>query len=335
MGSNGCLAYGAPTACGAHQTCTVAAGTASCTCNADPTCTTGGTTCQGQASYVTCQTDGQGCVYAAGTTSCPNGACYDAAGSAQCCTNGCSPAGSRCQGNTPITCAVGSNGCLQQTQGTACSGSTPTCMGGSCIAQACNISKPCGTGYCCSGSTCVSLGPTTCAESGGPCVDCTDGTHYGSACLAGGKCGCASNADCTSNLDGNYCFTGGGLGNGPECGCRTVSDCPANAGGCCSSGSFCTPFGWFVPAGYQPANTVCSVGSFINPATNGAPCSAQTCGASLCCDQSQFPYGRRGVCTESSGCGSDGMCGGSQQPCCAGTRCAADLGLSCKMGLCQ
>ncbi|MFA5060796.1 MAG: right-handed parallel beta-helix repeat-containing protein [Candidatus Pacearchaeota archaeon] len=52
------------------------------------------------------------------------------------CTNdaGCSSAGSFCEGNTPYTCILGSDGCLDRTNGQTCS-SGEICVNGQCVVQ--------------------------------------------------------------------------------------------------------------------------------------------------------------------------------------------------------
>jgi hypothetical protein len=79
LGSNGCYAYGAPVPCASpHQTCTGTAGSAACTCNVTPPCTTTGKVCASANVLETCSTDSQGCVYGSANTTCTN-ACYSGA----------------------------------------------------------------------------------------------------------------------------------------------------------------------------------------------------------------------------------------------------------------
>jgi hypothetical protein len=56
--------------CGPHQTCTAGAGTASCRCAVDPTCSAPGDVCTSTTSLVECVTDDQGCTYAFSTSTC-------------------------------------------------------------------------------------------------------------------------------------------------------------------------------------------------------------------------------------------------------------------------
>jgi hypothetical protein len=126
-GSNGCLAYGTPTACGTHQSCTGAPGSAACTCNAYPPCTTVGKTCADGSTLATCMQDAQNCVFEMGTTPCTNGACSAGA----CCTNACTSGTTNCSTPTTLqTCTAGSNGCTAWTS-TSCAAGV-TCSEGSC-----------------------------------------------------------------------------------------------------------------------------------------------------------------------------------------------------------
>ncbi len=115
LGSNGCWAYGAPVACvGAHQSCTGAAGAATCACSTAPYCTKGPTggpsaSCVSNATIALCSIDGQGCPYETGTQACTNGACSNGS----CCVNACTAGQTMCEaGNDYLdTCILGSNGC--------------------------------------------------------------------------------------------------------------------------------------------------------------------------------------------------------------------------------
>lgn len=66
---NGCTAYNAGSACGAHQACTGTAPGAQCTCTADPTCTSASNVCTGT-TLTTCAKDAQNCFYAVSSASC-------------------------------------------------------------------------------------------------------------------------------------------------------------------------------------------------------------------------------------------------------------------------
>jgi hypothetical protein len=110
LGSNGCYSYGAAVACGTHQSCTGAVGSAACTCDADPPCSAVGMTCANSTTLATCTMDSQNCVYESATSTCTNGACSAGACCQNLCTNGtteCSPTSS----TNAVSCAVSSNGC--------------------------------------------------------------------------------------------------------------------------------------------------------------------------------------------------------------------------------
>lgn len=73
LASNGCWAYGTPTACtDPHQTCTGSSGSAECTCSVDPYCTSTASVCTNTMMYATCTRDTQGCYYAEAMTACGN-----------------------------------------------------------------------------------------------------------------------------------------------------------------------------------------------------------------------------------------------------------------------
>lgn len=85
---NNCLEWGAAVACGPHQQCQGAVGSAQCTCAIDPVC-------QGAASYcengtlVTCTTDSNGCAYQQTSQACSSGACEVSGSTASCCAQAC------------------------------------------------------------------------------------------------------------------------------------------------------------------------------------------------------------------------------------------------------
>lgn len=162
LGGNGCYSYGAPIACGTHQSCTGPAGTAACTCNTDPVCSAVGSACASGTTLATCSKDAQSCVYESATSTCTNGACSAAA----CCTNTCTPGQTSCAAGQLATCTLGSSGCYSYAAPVACQANA-TCAAGACA---------CNSGY------------TNC---GGACVDCA----AGSLC-AGQSCACASTAQC-------------------------------------------------------------------------------------------------------------------------------------------
>jgi hypothetical protein len=332
--------------CGSNQTCTGSPGSVACTCNADAQCTVAGGTCTGSASMVTCAVDSDGCLFTSGTPTCTNGACYGPAGSAQCCTNACTTAGTTCQGNTPVTCAAGPDGCLVQTQGTPCGGSTPACVGGVCTSVSCtNQAGQCPAGYCCNSGTCVANAPATCGAGGGQCTNCATDSR-GEACVngvcgctssadcsadqgvgslcSGNRCGCTTNADCTTQRRGAVCSAMGGGSN--ICGCNSAADCASSGltpGGCCQQVCY--------QNGSTNGSLLCDNGTFVTPAA-GDPC-VNSCGAGLCCDQTAGAAAL-GTCIAATCI--NGACGSGGNYCCpasAGAQCAA--GYSCVSGICH
>jgi len=100
LGSNGCLAYSAPVACGAHQSCTGATGAATCSCNPNE-CVSANPVCAGSTAVATCGLDAQGCYYAVTSTACS---------ASQTCGGGscnCNPGLTNC-GGACVSCAAGS-----------------------------------------------------------------------------------------------------------------------------------------------------------------------------------------------------------------------------------
>jgi hypothetical protein len=113
--------WGVAVACGPLQTCTGLAGTAQCTCNADPVCITRGGTCATASTLTTCALDNDGCFYALSSVDCTNGACSGSAGSASCCTNACTAGATACFSSTQLgTCALGANGCASVSAAATC-----------------------------------------------------------------------------------------------------------------------------------------------------------------------------------------------------------------------
>src|ERR1039457_4653090 len=114
--------WGTAVACGPLQTCSGPTGTAKCTCNEDPVCSSVGSTCENPSKLATCTRDSYGCIYESSAVPCTNGACSGPVGSATCCTNACT-SGATCLSSTSLqTCAVGANGCTAS--------STTTCSTG-------------------------------------------------------------------------------------------------------------------------------------------------------------------------------------------------------------
>jgi hypothetical protein len=116
VAGNGCLAYGAPAACGTHQSCTGTAGAQACTCNVDPLCAPA-IACASATTLAVCTKDAQDCTYSNGSSACANGACSAGA----CCVNACTNGAVRCGGNAVQACNTQANGCAAWSSA-ACTG---------------------------------------------------------------------------------------------------------------------------------------------------------------------------------------------------------------------
>ncbi len=214
LGTNGCWAFAAPMPCGAHQSCSGAAGTASCTCNADPVCTTVGATCASPTSLATCTADPQGCVYASAISTCAS--C--AAGA--CCTSSCAQGQSMCVGAQLSTCTLGANGCWAY--------GTPmnTCMQGQ--------------------TTCVGSDLSTCSPRPDGCLDfaapaacptyesCSASTGTAACACIPNPCTGGARTVCTDSTTLASCSTD------KLTGCRYESNTQTCTNGACSGGVCCT-----------------------------------------------------------------------------------------------
>lgn len=197
---------------------------ATCTCAADPVCSTTSNTCASTSTLATCAKDAQGCFFESGTSACSNGACSGGA----CCTNACSSGQTECVGGQIATCALGGNGCYAYGTAAACPGANQTCAGaagsatctctattrscsGTCKANdvnACGPSctvctAPTGGSVSCNGTscfpTCTTSGQTNCS---GSCVDTTSDPNNCGAC--GSPCsGTCAHSRCTITLASN------------------------------------------------------------------------------------------------------------------------------------
>jgi hypothetical protein len=160
-----------------------------------------------------------------------------------------------------ICCPRTSSGYCTSYSSATCCGSSATCLGGSCCANAnvcgtvclsapCNSSQcetcdsssgtcvGCPSGHTCQNGTCCTNTYGTCSGNGDCCSGtCCQGTCCGSGqvCLSNGSCAtpncsvfnCLSFCVCASDTSGaEYCTTGGYSGD-----CTTDKDCPR--------GSFC------------------------------------------------------------------------------------------------
>src|ERR1017187_802332 len=173
--------WGTAVACGPLQTCSGPTGTAKCTCNEDPVCSSVGSTCENPSKLATCTRDSYGCIYESSAVPCTNGACSGPVGSATCCTNACT-SGATCLSSTSLqTCAVGANGCTAATTST-CS----VCTGAAGSATCC-------TNACTAGATCLSsTSLQSCAVGTNGCTASSTTTcSTGQVCERGGTASCA------------------------------------------------------------------------------------------------------------------------------------------------
>jgi hypothetical protein len=81
------------------------------------------------ATLVMCMHDADGCIYAAGSASCTNGACTGGAGAATCCVNACTI-------GQPLTCATGTaTGTCVADGGNGCRGLAPMACGAGLVCK--------------------------------------------------------------------------------------------------------------------------------------------------------------------------------------------------------
>jgi|GEM_PF-2319496 len=112
--------WGAGKPCGTRQTCSGPSGTAKCTCNADPVCTSIGPTCTSTSKLASCGQDGDGCFYQTSSLMCTNGACIGMSGAGTCCTNACTSGALQCGNGGIQTCQAVPNGCTTWKATSAC-----------------------------------------------------------------------------------------------------------------------------------------------------------------------------------------------------------------------
>jgi hypothetical protein len=180
LGSNGCWSLGAPVACGAHQSCTGAAGAAACTCETDPACSAAGSVCASSTMLATCSTDAQGCIFESAASTCSNCSGGD------CCTSSCAQGQVSCVSGGLSTCTLGSNGCWAYGMPVACGAH-----------QSCNAAAGKGACTCNTDPVCTSVGTTcvntttlaACSADAQNCVyESAVSTCSNGACSAGACC---------------------------------------------------------------------------------------------------------------------------------------------------
>lgn len=217
-------------------------------------------------------TGGSGGSGGACVPSCAGKACGAGDGCGGVCTAGACQPGQRCVGGQCVCDAQSCAGCCNNTTcepGTdnancgsagwvcaACSGGTPTCVGGTCTA-ACGAGTDgtCSNGYCCSGGRCVLGNTSSACGPSGTCLDCANSPSTGFACLSNGTCGCTTADDCPLQT---ACDTQTGQCSA-QCGGPKDTDC---RDGCCDATGHCVT---------GEANNACgTLGTCID-------CTAPTC----------------------------------------------------------
>jgi hypothetical protein len=282
--AQGCLFVQAgPVACGTHQGCKGAAGSAVCDCNVDPNCTTATATfCATGTTQSTCAADGDGCFYVASTVACPdhqactganpNGACGCIAPPADCAGG----AGTFCATTGSVsTCQVDGNNCVF-VSGTANCGSHQTCSGGAGVG-ACGCNAP-PAGCTTVGNFCNGAGSSSaCAQDAQNCFYVANTTTCGSRQTCGGTGACECNAGPTGcTAPGTFCDGSGKL-----------NTCAADGNGC-----------FFVSAG----PTACGANQTCSGALPGAACQCNAAPA-ICANGNAGTYCSSG--TETTTCAGD------------------------------
>lgn len=223
---NGCQIGAVPTSCAGSLTCQGAFPNAACSCPAAPAeCmgATSGNVCTSTTTYVTCGTNGDGCVVVTNSGgTCPGGTkpCTGAAGSASCqcnttppagCTAGSFMTGTFCDANGQVVqCSTDGNGCNSGSPGTACP-SPQQCRGTlPSAACACPIVPECDAAGEINGSRCSANNLLTCAAQGAcqqltttacPATGACVGTHPTSRCVDEEKTGWPTD---TGNSEGHW-----------------------------------------------------------------------------------------------------------------------------------
>jgi len=218
--------WGTAVACGAHQTCTGVVGTAKCTCNVDPVCSSVGSKCTGASTLATCAQDAQACFYQSSppVTCGVRQSCTGAVGAAACTCNAdsvCSSVGSRCTGaSTLTTCARDAQACLYQSSPPVTCGVRQSCTGAAgAAACTCNPDSVCSS----AGGTCIGASTlVTCAQDAQTCLYQASAT----TCSNGACTGAAGSASCCTNACtvGTTCLSG-----------TSLQTCAVGANGCTSA----------------------------------------------------------------------------------------------------
>jgi len=218
---NGCLAYGFPGACSdSYMSCTGSVGTANCTCNADPFCSSSASSCY-QNGIITCHQDTSGCWYHS-TSACGAQVCYVDAGTVGCCTTvGCTPGAQTCDGSGVLQTCVEMNGCTSWVPATPGCASNQKCTPGSVSGTAsCLTGCLIGGSYEAPDASEGATGTPACqmcnpSVDGGAWIARQNGTSCGAneVCSSGACVGCVADAGCTPttalcDLGTTSCTTG-------------------------------------------------------------------------------------------------------------------------------
>jgi hypothetical protein len=193
-------------ACGSCQACTGSGGTCVSVTNADdPNSACSGTqTCDGSG---TCKSkNGQTCQTA---SQCLSGNCVDTV----CCNTACNGSCQYCNGNTPGTCAIISNGTAPFPGHAACKGS------GVCAGFCNGVSASCA----------MRGAETSCAQ-----PSCSSGTNTftsGAVCDGNGMCGASSSMSCSPFICNGTASCFSGCSSGAQCVANSI--CVAGGSGTC------------------------------------------------------------------------------------------------------
>jgi hypothetical protein len=285
--AQGCMFVSAgPVACPTHQSCTGAAGSATCSCNTDPNCASGTATfCASGTSKSTCGTDANGCFYVVSTDACPahqactgsnpNGTCGCVAPPADCAGG----AGSFCATSTSVsTCQVDGNNCVF-VSGTASCGTHQSCSGGAGVG-ACGCNAP-PAGCAAVGDFCDNGASKHCAQDSDSCFFVSNTVTCGArqTCNAGtGACECNA-APTGCGTPGPFCDSNGKVsacaqdGNG----CFFINGTPAT----CGTNQTCTGGAGAAACSCNTAPAICAngaAGTYCSSGTETTTCAADSDG---------------------------------------------------------
>ncbi len=179
-------------------------------------------------------------------------ACRDGA-----CAGECMPGDPpRCRANasTPQTCGATNT----WVDGPACSGDTPYCATGQCVAACVDEGQDCSTSTsaCCAGSQCVAANGNTDIQAGSSKFVC----KAIPACAASGTA-CSANTDCCAGLD---CSAGQCVAKQTAClDAPAAGVCGGASGATCCPGTTCSnqysfePLGCMIPTTAKPQESDC------------------------------------------------------------------------------